>query len=105
ELAADIHLVVIVRRNCQREFPVESVLHFGRGGAASLLGPDLDVARLVIALVEDGDDAAHAARARCAAPDDVGVDGIGRGESAFTACHLMPGAARALCAASATSAA
>src|SRR5262249_53777892 len=103
-LAAHVYLVVIVRRNRQRELPIEAVLDLGRGGAAGLLGPDLDVARLVIALVEHGDDAAHAARSRCAAPDDVGVDGIGRGEAALTPGHLMPRAARDLSAASASAA-
>src|SRR5205807_8457881 len=75
ELAADINAVVIVRGDHQRELPVEAVFHFRGGGARGLLGPNLDIAGLVVALAEIGDDAAAAAGAGGARPDEIGVHG------------------------------
>src|SRR6185503_243697 len=69
-LAADVDLVVVVRRNRQRHRPVEPVLQIG-GNAVGLIRPDLDVAGLPPPLVVAHDDAADAAGAGGAGPDDV----------------------------------
>ena len=61
KLAAHVHLVVIVGRNGDREFPVEAVLHLRRRCAGHIIGPNLDLAVLVRALVEAGYRAADAA--------------------------------------------
>jgi len=61
KLAAHVHLVVIVGRNGDREFPVEAVFHVRRRCAGHIIGPNLDLAVLVRALVEAGYRAADAA--------------------------------------------
>ncbi len=86
KLAAHINLVVIVRRNRDREFPVKPILHFRRGCSGNVHRPNLDFAGLAIPFVEARHRAADASRAGAARPDDVVVHGIRRGESALAAC-------------------
>src|SRR5262249_46607196 len=63
-----------------------------RGGrSVGLLRPDLDMARLMIALVEKRDNPTHAAGSRCSGPNDIRIDRIWRGESALAASHGTPG--------------
>ena len=59
-LTADVELVVIVRRDCQRHGPHETVFQFARRRAIALVGPNFDVAPLARRQVEAFDDAAHA---------------------------------------------
>ena len=47
-LTADVDLVVIVRRNQNREFPIEPVFHFGCRSAFRAFRPHFDIARLVL---------------------------------------------------------
>src|SRR5439155_996240 len=68
-LAADVDLVVIVRRDMERRVPDEAVLQVGRR-AVRVLGPYFDVAHLAPALVVANDDAADAAGAGRGGPDD-----------------------------------
>src|SRR4029453_16433063 len=82
-LAADVDLVVVVGRDRHREGPDEAVLDVGRGPARRGLGPDLDVAGGVRAQVVARDDAAHAAEARGARPDDVRILRVRRGPAAL----------------------
>ena len=58
--------------------------------AAGQLRPDLDIAELAVAGVPANHDAAPRPRARRARPDDVGVFGVRRGESALAAAHGDP---------------
>src|SRR5262249_6493158 len=62
-LAADVHLVMVVRRDRDRELPVEAILDFGGGRAGDGFRPDLDVAVLAVTFVKTGDVAADAAGA------------------------------------------
>src|SRR5437764_11164149 len=93
-LAAGIHRVVIVRRQRERERPVEAILHRGRGRADRHFGPDLDLARLPGPLVEPFDGAAQAAETGTGRPDDVVVDRVGNRPPAFATRDRMPRAAR-----------
>src|SRR5437899_5406233 len=93
ELAAHVDLVVVLGRNGDGEFPVEAILHFGRGRASHIIGPDLDFAILVGAFIKAGYGAADAARAGARGPDDVVIHGIGHGEAALSSGHGVPGAA------------
>src|SRR5882672_6486662 len=95
-LAADVKLVVIVRRDCQRHGPHETVFQFARRRAIALVRPNLDVASLARRQVEAFDDAADTPRTRSAGPDDVVINRIGRSPTAFTAADRLPGAARNL---------
>src|SRR6185295_2699790 len=83
ELRPRIDRVVIVRRDGDRERPVEAVLQVARGGTDRGLRPDLDLARHPRALVEPLDGAAEAAEAGAARPDDVVVDRIGNRPAAL----------------------
>src|SRR5712692_9939228 len=94
ELTADVNLVVIVRRDRQGHRPDKTIFKISRGRAVNLVRPDFDVARLSGFQIEDFDDAANAAGAGCARPDDVVVDRIGSGPTALTAGDSDPGAAR-----------
>ena len=93
-LAAHVNFIVIVRRNRNRELPVESVLCLRGAGSGNIFGPDLDLARLVIPFVEARYGPAYTARACAAGPDNVVVHRIWRGEAAFTPGHRMPDTAR-----------
>src|SRR5260370_8945265 len=62
-LAGDVNAIVAVRRESARTFPLSAVRELGGERSAGLIRPHFDVARLVIALIEHGDDAAHAAGA------------------------------------------
>src|SRR5262245_19905127 len=92
-LAADINLIVIVRRDVERRVPHEAVLEI-RGNAVRVVGPHFDVAALAPVLFVADDDAADAARAGGGGPDDVGIDRIGRREPALAAVDRVPHAAR-----------
>src|SRR6185503_14278713 len=92
-LTAGIDGVVIVRRERERERPVEAVLHVGRGGADGHLGPDLHLAHLARALVEPLHRSAEAPEAGAGRPDDVVVDRIGNGPAALAAGDRVPLAA------------
>src|SRR6185295_1743813 len=91
-LAADVDLVVIVRRDVERRVPDEAVLQIRRD-AVRVVGPHFDVAALPPALFVAHDDAADAAGAGGGGPDDVRVDRIGRREAALAAVDGMPHAA------------
>src|SRR5262249_20349294 len=103
-LAADVNLVVIVRRDVERRVPHEPVFQI-RGRSVRILRPHFDVAQLPPVLLVPDDDAADAAGTGGGRPDDVGIDRIGRGESALAAADRVPHAARDLVAASAAAAA
>ena len=60
-LAAHINLVVVVRRNGHRKFPVEPVLHLGGGGSGDVFRPHFHFSRLMISLIETRDGAPYAA--------------------------------------------
>src|SRR5579864_2022043 len=92
-LAADVDAVVVVRGDGQRERPEEAVLQVGGRPAGRPPGPDLDAARGVGAHVVAGDDAAAAAGAGGAGPDDVRVLRIGRRPAALAAADAGPHAA------------
>src|SRR5215471_7149619 len=62
-LAAHVHLIMVVRRDRDRELPVEAILDFGGGRAGDGLRPDLDVAVLAVTFVKARDVAAYAAGA------------------------------------------
>src|SRR5439155_7887227 len=94
ELAADVNLVVIVRRNCERHRPHETILEICSDFAANIFRPHFDVASLSSFQVEDFDDAANAAGTRSARPDDVVVDWIGSSPATLTAGDTNPGAPR-----------
>src|SRR6202023_2976610 len=93
-LAADVEPVVVVRGDGQRERPEEAVFQVGGRPAGRPPGPDLDAARGVGAHVVAGDDAAAAAGAGRAGPDDVRVLRIGRRPAALAAADAGPHAAR-----------
>src|SRR6202023_1292772 len=93
-LAADVDPVVVMRGDGQRERPIEAVLQVGGRPAGRRPGPDLDAARGVGAHVVAGDDAADAAGAGRAGPDDVRVLRIGRRPPALAAADAGPHAAR-----------
>src|SRR5262249_4769725 len=92
-LAAGVDRVVIVRRNRQRERPVEPVLRTGGSRADGHLGPDFHLARLAGALVEPLDGATEAAETSARRPDDVGVDRIGDRPPTLAAGDRVPHAA------------
>src|SRR5205085_11414292 len=92
-LTADIDLVVIVWRDCQRGGPNEAILKVRRDVSAGLIGPHFDITCLAGLQIEDFDDAADAARPGRAVPDDVVVDRIGSGPAALAAGDIDPGAA------------
>src|SRR5882762_84484 len=95
-LAADVELVVIVRRDCQRHGPDESIFQIGGGGTVGLIRPNLYVTSLAGCQVEAFDNAADAARSGGAGPDDVVIDRVRRGPTALATTHRLPGAARNL---------
>ncbi len=94
KLAAHVNLVVIVGRNRDGEFPVEAVLHLCRRCARHVIGPHLDLAVLVRALVETRYCAADAARSGARGPDDVVVHRIRYGKTALASGHRVPRPAR-----------
>ena len=96
KLAADVKLLVIVRRDGQRKRPDKSILQIRRRRAVRLIRPHFDVARLAVAQIETFDNAADAARTGSARPDDVWIDRIGRGPTALAAADWLPRAARNL---------
>ena len=97
-LAADVNLVVIVRRDVERRVPDEPILQIGRRSIFAVR-PDLHVAHLPAAFVVADDDAADASRAGGGGPDDVRIDRIGRRKAALAASDRVPHAARDVAAA------
>ena len=93
-LRPGIHDVVIVRRDRERERPVEPVSHVARRRADGDLGPDLDFAHLTRAFVEAFYGSTEAAEAGARRPDDVVVDGIGNRPAALAARDRMPQTSR-----------
>src|SRR6185437_8311167 len=93
ELAAGIEGVVVEGREHQRELPHEAVLHLAGVRPQGIIGPDFDVADLPRTQIHAGNDAAHAAIARAARPDDVRVHWIRLGPAALAAADRMPGRA------------
>src|SRR5262245_51107865 len=102
-LAADVNLVVIVRRNMERRVPDEPVFQIS-GRAIRVVGPDFHVAHLAATLVVAHDDPTDASRPRCSGPDDVRIGRIGRREAALPSADRMPHAARDAAAAAAAAA-
>src|SRR5580692_5842365 len=93
KLASYIKLVVVVRRNRDGEFPIESVLRFRCGRSCNIFGPDLDFSRLAIPFIKSCQRAADTPGARATGPDNVVVHRIGSREPAFASAHRMPDAA------------
>src|SRR5438067_1666585 len=93
-LAACVDRVVIVRRDRDRERPVEAILHGAGRCADGHLGPDLHLARLTRAFVEPLHGSAEAAKSGAGRPDDVVVHRIGNRPSALAAGDRVPHAAR-----------
>ena len=60
ELAADVDLVVIVRRNRQGHCPDKTILEIASGLAADIFGPHFDISRLSGFQIENINDAADA---------------------------------------------
>ena len=93
-LTADVHGVVIVRRDRERKGPDEAILRVSRRPADRCLGPDFGVLRDAGAEVELGDDSAHASKSRRARPHNVRVHRVRCGPAAFAATHRAPFTAR-----------
>ena len=102
-VARDMHMLTacverlgIMRRDMDREVPLEAVLQLVGRMADRRLGPHLEIPREPGAQVVSRDDAAHRSVARCARPDVVRVRRVGRGEAALAASDRLPRAARDL---------
>src|SRR5262245_34571796 len=93
-LAANVHLVVIVRRDRKREGPNKSILHLGGRVTDSGLRPDFDRGRHIRSHIPSRDDSTNAAEAGRARADKVRVNGIRRRPAAFTAGDGTPCATR-----------
>ena len=93
-LAGHEERIRVVRREQQRERPLEAVLQRLGRPSAGALRPDFHVADVPIAHVHPGDNAAARAGAGRARPDHVRVARIGRREAALTAADRKPVAAR-----------
>ena len=85
-LAAGVDDVVVVRRDREREGPLESIANVACRPAFGVVGPDADVLRVSSAQVIAFEDAVVAAR-----PDDVAVGGVRNGPSRLAAADGMPG--------------
>ena len=92
-LAADVDLVVIVRREVERRVPNEPVFQLRRR-SVFLVGPHFDVPHLAPALVIADDDTADGAGAGGGRPDDVRIHRIRRRKPALATANRMPHAAR-----------
>ncbi len=84
ELAADIHAVVVVGRDRDRERPLEPVGQFGRRPSLGIVRPDADVAGVAGLEVVALKDAVVAAR-----PDDVVLHRVGNGEARLAAADRV----------------
>src|SRR5881628_233280 len=106
KLTTDINLVVIVWGNSQWHRPHKSVLEIGRGRSIYLVWPHLDISGLTVAQIVTFDNSANTSRTGGTRPDDIGINRIGSGPTAFSAGDCMPGASRNLtCKATASGAA
>ena len=90
ELAADVHRVVIVRRDREREGPLKAILDAIGWRSRRRLRPYLDGADAGGPHIILRDDPADGAASRCARPDEILVDGIGCRPSAFAATYRPP---------------
>src|SRR5262249_36309423 len=102
KLAADVKLVVIVRRDRQRHGPNEAVLQIRGGRSVRLVRPDFNISRLTVAQIVTLDDAADAAGSGSTGPDNVWINRIGSGPTTLTAGDRVPSAARNRAAGAAT---
>src|SRR5439155_2257954 len=84
-LAADVNTVVIVGGDEDGKLPVKTAFDLRGGRSGSKLGPHFHVDGLMVALIEDGHNAADAAGAAGSGPDDVAVHRIGRRKTALAA--------------------
>src|ERR1019366_6969935 len=94
DLAADVDLVVVVRRDREGRVPDESVLDVRRRIPARAERPDLDVLSRARAFVVSYDDAAYASRSGCGRPDEVRIHRVRRRPAALATFHAVPLAAR-----------
>src|ERR1043166_5186905 len=74
KLAADINLLMIVRRDRERKRPDEAIFHVRRRGAVNLIGPNFDAAHLPGAQIEFLDIATDTSRTSSTGPDDVRIE-------------------------------
>src|SRR5580765_1897054 len=93
-LAADINLIVVVRRDCQRHRPHEAIFEISGDIAAGVIRPHFDIASLSGLQIENLDNATDAAGTGGARPNNIVIDRIGRGPTTLAAGDSDPGAAR-----------
>src|SRR5689334_7254592 len=90
KLAADINLLVIVRRDREGKRPDKAILHVRRRRAVGLIRPNFNAPHLPVAQIKLLDDAADTSRTRSAGPHDIRIHRIRRRPTTLAAADRLP---------------